>query len=243
MPRYQKCPTSFIFASPLRTLPVTDHSDATYIMAPASLLDLVAALPSEEGWGPPVSTETTLDGVPYAPYSKADKLGRMADWTEGKDRDARRQQYGNRGYRGTHVQIRNFTLSMLTSYQISKYMAQASKATHLRFKQQRKRLRSHWWITLEQPLSEALVEVVRRHSEDEVSAVAYNSNVVDAPLTKESDKGEEGTTRTIVAAETSEAGEEEDTETISHSAIATHQYKLSRTGICSRRLILLAWRS
>lgn len=51
-----------------------------------------------------MSTETTIDGVPYAPYSKGDKLGRMADWTaEGKDgRDGRggRQQY-NRSYRGT----------------------------------------------------------------------------------------------------------------------------------------------
>jgi translation initiation factor 3 subunit D len=43
-----------------------------------------------------------LEGVPYAPYSKADKLGRMADWTEGKDRErGGRQQYGNRNYRGT----------------------------------------------------------------------------------------------------------------------------------------------
>lgn len=69
-------------------------------MAPASLLDLVSALPATEGWGPSVSSETMLDGVPFAPYSKADKLGRMADWTEGKDRDRQgRQQYG-RGYRG-----------------------------------------------------------------------------------------------------------------------------------------------
>ncbi|KAF2013254.1 eukaryotic translation initiation factor 3 subunit D [Aaosphaeria arxii CBS 175.79] len=68
-------------------------------MAPASLSDLIAALPSNDGWGPPVSNETMLDGVPFAPYSKADKLGRMADWTEGKDRDRQgRQQYG-RNYR------------------------------------------------------------------------------------------------------------------------------------------------
>lgn len=72
-------------------------------MAPISLSDIIAALPSEDSWGPPTSTETTLNGVPYAPYSKGDKLGRMADWTtEGKDgRDGRggRQQY-NRNYRG-----------------------------------------------------------------------------------------------------------------------------------------------
>ncbi|KAF2707549.1 eukaryotic translation initiation factor 3 subunit D [Pleomassaria siparia CBS 279.74] len=73
-------------------------------MAPASLLDLVSALPSNDGWGPPVATETMLEGIPYAPYSKADKLGRMADWTEGKDRErGGRQQYGNRNYRDQQV--------------------------------------------------------------------------------------------------------------------------------------------
>jgi hypothetical protein len=72
-------------------------------MAPISLSDIISALPSEDSWGPVTSTETILNGVPYAPYSKGDKLGRMADWTtEGKDgRDGRggRQQY-NRNYRG-----------------------------------------------------------------------------------------------------------------------------------------------
>jgi translation initiation factor 3 subunit D len=76
-------------------------------MAPASLLDLVSALPDTQGWGPPVSTDTMLNGVPFAAYSKADKLGRMADWTEGKDRGERggRQQYGNRNYRGMPFEI------------------------------------------------------------------------------------------------------------------------------------------
>jgi translation initiation factor 3 subunit D len=70
-------------------------------MAPTSLLDLVSALPATEGWGPSVSEETMLNGVPFAAYSKGDKLGRMADWTDGKDRDrGGRQQYGNRNYRG-----------------------------------------------------------------------------------------------------------------------------------------------
>ncbi|RII07026.1 eukaryotic translation initiation factor 3 subunit D [Alternaria sp. MG1] len=73
-------------------------------MAPASLLDLVSALPDTAGWGPPVTSESMLDGVPFAPYSKADKLGRMADWTEGKDRErGGRQQYGNRNYRDQQV--------------------------------------------------------------------------------------------------------------------------------------------
>jgi translation initiation factor 3 subunit D len=69
-------------------------------MAPG-LLDLVGQIPDSNSWGPPATTETTLNGVPYAPFSKGDKLGRMADWTEGKDRErGGRQQYGNRGYRG-----------------------------------------------------------------------------------------------------------------------------------------------
>ena len=79
------------------------HQKHNVTMAPISLSDIISALPSEDSWGPPTSTETTLNGVPYAPYSKGDKLGRMADWTaEGKDgRDGRggRQQY-NRNYRG-----------------------------------------------------------------------------------------------------------------------------------------------
>ncbi|KAI9841125.1 MAG: hypothetical protein M1838_003700 [Thelocarpon superellum] len=74
-------------------------------MAPISLTDVVAALPSDESWGPATTTESTLDGVPYAPYSKGDKLGRMADWTsEGKDGRERggRQAY-NRNYRDQQV--------------------------------------------------------------------------------------------------------------------------------------------
>ena len=66
---------------------------------PASLLDLIDSLPSSDTWGPPTTTETTLNGVPYAPFSKGDKLGRMADWTsEGKEREGRggRQQYQQR---------------------------------------------------------------------------------------------------------------------------------------------------
>ncbi|KAL8798102.1 MAG: hypothetical protein Q9182_006953 [Xanthomendoza sp. 2 TL-2023] len=72
---------------------------------PVSLADIVATLPSDESWGPPTTTDALVDGVPYAPYSKGDKLGRMADWTaEGKDREGRggRQQY-NRNYKDQQV--------------------------------------------------------------------------------------------------------------------------------------------
>ncbi len=62
---------------------------------------ICGSCPSGDGWGPSVTTETTLDGVPYAPFSKGDKLGRMADWTtEGKDRDRGGRNQYNRTYRG-----------------------------------------------------------------------------------------------------------------------------------------------
>jgi translation initiation factor 3 subunit D len=65
---------------------------------------VVEACPPGDGWGPPVTTETTLDGVPYAPFSKGDKLGRMADWTsEGKDRERGGRQQYNRNYRDQQV--------------------------------------------------------------------------------------------------------------------------------------------
>ncbi len=70
----------------------------------AGSLDYVkicGSCPAGDGWGPSVTTETTLDGVPYAPFSKGDKLGRMADWTtEGKDRDRGGRAQYNRTYRG-----------------------------------------------------------------------------------------------------------------------------------------------
>lgn len=69
-----------------------------------SLADTIGQLSVNDEWGPEVSSVTTLDGVPYAPYSKSDKLGRMADWTqegkEGRDRGGR--QYG-RNFRGKYL--------------------------------------------------------------------------------------------------------------------------------------------
>lgn len=62
--------------------------------------------PPSDGWGPSVTTETTLDGVPYAPFSKGDKLGRMADWTtEGKDRERGSRMQFQRNYRGNSVGV------------------------------------------------------------------------------------------------------------------------------------------
>ncbi|KAI0164737.1 eukaryotic translation initiation factor 3 subunit D [Xylariaceae sp. FL1272] len=72
----------------------------------SSLVDLIAALPDGDGWGPQTTSDTTLNGVPYAPFSKGDKLGRMADWTadskDGRDGRGGRQQY-NRNYRDQQI--------------------------------------------------------------------------------------------------------------------------------------------
>ncbi|KAL2153874.1 hypothetical protein VTH82DRAFT_2550 [Thermothelomyces myriococcoides] len=71
----------------------------------SALVDLINSLPDPDGtWGPPITNETTLNGVPYAPYSKSDKLGRMADWTDAKDgRDGRSRQQYSRNYRDQQV--------------------------------------------------------------------------------------------------------------------------------------------
>jgi len=70
-------------------------------MSGVSLADTISQLSVDEEWGPEATSVTTLEGVPYAPFSKGDKLGRMADWTqegkEGRDRGGR--QFG-RNYRG-----------------------------------------------------------------------------------------------------------------------------------------------
>ncbi|CAI7627937.1 unnamed protein product [Penicillium bialowiezense] len=72
-------------------------------MPSTSLADLVAALPAEDSWGPSTTADNMLSGVPYAPFSKGDKLGRMADWTaESKERQNQRPQY-NRGFRDQQV--------------------------------------------------------------------------------------------------------------------------------------------
>lgn len=78
-----------------------------------SLADTIGQLSVNDEWGPETSAVTTLDGVPYAPYSKSDKLGRMADWTqegkEGRDRGGR--QYG-RNFRGTHRHSPSFNQTL-----------------------------------------------------------------------------------------------------------------------------------
>jgi hypothetical protein len=77
-----------------------------------SLAETISHLNVNDEWGPEITTSTTLNGVPYAPYSKSDKLGRMADWTqegkEGRDRGGR--QYG-RNFRGNGLSLFCLTIS------------------------------------------------------------------------------------------------------------------------------------
>ncbi|RAH73866.1 eukaryotic translation initiation factor 3 subunit D [Aspergillus aculeatinus CBS 121060] len=73
-------------------------------MAPISIADIVAALPADDTWGPASAADNMLDGVPYAPFSKGDKLGRMADWTaESKDPNRAGRQAYNRNFRDQQV--------------------------------------------------------------------------------------------------------------------------------------------
>lgn len=91
-------------------------------MPSTSLADLVAALPAEDSWGPSTTGDNMLSGVPYAPFSKGDKLGRMADWTaESKDRQNQRPQY-NRGFRGMclvliFLPLHRYSVSSITNIQ------------------------------------------------------------------------------------------------------------------------------
>ncbi|RPB24795.1 translation initiation factor eIF3 [Terfezia boudieri ATCC MYA-4762] len=59
---------------------------------------IINALPVEDHWGPPTpAADATLNDIPYAPYSKGDKLGRMADWSTEGGKDGRDQR-GRGGY-------------------------------------------------------------------------------------------------------------------------------------------------
>ncbi|CAG8552828.1 217_t:CDS:10 [Diversispora eburnea] len=61
---------------------------------------------NENGWGPsPAMLPEKFRDIPYAPYSKADKLGRIADWTtpEQKEKEATGRQRQNYRYRDQYT--------------------------------------------------------------------------------------------------------------------------------------------
>src|ERR1700733_15287177 len=50
---------------------------------------------SKDTWGPnPADAKLPLESIPFAPYSKSDRLGRIADWNEP---DGRTNQGANQG--------------------------------------------------------------------------------------------------------------------------------------------------
>lgn len=49
------------------------------------------------GWGPASDDlPDSFKDVPYAPFSKSDKLGRVADWAQLGEKDHGRENQGNR---------------------------------------------------------------------------------------------------------------------------------------------------
>lgn len=98
-----KLRTSFDFSSTRPSKAQEETIEATTFKMADSLdyIKICESCPAGDGWGPSVTTETTLNGVPYAPFSKGDKLGRMADWTaEGKSGERGGRAQYNRNYRG-----------------------------------------------------------------------------------------------------------------------------------------------
>ncbi|KAF3079381.1 hypothetical protein TWF569_001779 [Orbilia oligospora] len=68
--------------------------------------EIITKLATDGAWGPqdPTEAEGTINGMPYNPFSKGDKLGRLADWSgDAKgDRDQRGRGYG-RNYRDQQI--------------------------------------------------------------------------------------------------------------------------------------------
>ncbi|KAK9355925.1 eukaryotic translation initiation factor 3 subunit D [Lipomyces doorenjongii] len=75
-------------------------------MAPALPFALPSLVPVSSPWGPPATEASTgglsFEGAPYAPFSKGDKLGKLADWTQDPGRDGRDQRGGRQNYGRSH---------------------------------------------------------------------------------------------------------------------------------------------
>ncbi|EEB07873.1 translation initiation factor eIF3d Moe1 [Schizosaccharomyces japonicus yFS275] len=48
--------------------------------------------PVKSAWGPPENISVARDDVPYAPFSKGDRLGKIADWSVDQTKDGREQR-------------------------------------------------------------------------------------------------------------------------------------------------------
>ncbi|KAG0345526.1 hypothetical protein BG004_003632 [Podila humilis] len=72
-----------------------------------SAFTLPSVTDSKSGWGP-VGLSAQFRDIPYAPYSKADKLGRIADWSAPEGTQGKDQRGGAGDQRGNRPGFRNF---------------------------------------------------------------------------------------------------------------------------------------
>ncbi|KAJ8097875.1 eukaryotic translation initiation factor 3 subunit D [Lipomyces tetrasporus] len=91
-------------------------------MAPTLPFVLPSLVPVSSPWGPPATEGSTtglsFEGAPYAPFSKSDKLGKLADWTQDPGRDGRDQRGGRQNYgRGHRDPYQAYGASTASSFQ------------------------------------------------------------------------------------------------------------------------------
>ncbi|CAG8527172.1 6176_t:CDS:10 [Paraglomus brasilianum] len=80
----------------------SETTDENGHVKPGRAFTLPEIIDNENGWGPsPVMLPEQFRDIPYAPYSKADKLGRIADWStpDQREKEATGRQRAGRGYR------------------------------------------------------------------------------------------------------------------------------------------------
>lgn len=72
----------FVFSWFLFQNPKTGGGKNAWLVTMALAFAVPEVAENLEGWGPgPASVPSQLEHVPYAPFSKADRVGRASDWT------------------------------------------------------------------------------------------------------------------------------------------------------------------
>jgi hypothetical protein len=207
-----------------------------------SLADTISQLSVGDEWGPETTTSTTLDGVPYAPFSKGDKLGRMADWTqegkEGRDRGGR--QYG-RNFRGESRE--QLIKNRINISQISKSTVRAHRPSSLS-RSPKTSPRSRSSTTLAHPLRLVpLVVAVNSHSAAEAREALPSEAAREAAssaLVKAVHNSKTNIMTTGVDVVDVVAAALVGVITTSPSATVTLRSTFARTGLCGRKLTSVA---
>ncbi len=80
------------------------YFDLSVVKMDEPTFKLPEIIDNDNGWGPsPAMLPEKFRDIPYAPYSKADKLGKIADWStpEQKEKESSGRSRANyRNYRG-----------------------------------------------------------------------------------------------------------------------------------------------